>query len=387
MGGGGDHPEHHQPRRDDRPGDAGTEDLVLAQVGEHFHAHFLQVLANGSEHGADGGIAGTDVVAEVPQAVFEMVGALPHHLPPVITVDNFLEGHLQGFHIGHREGLGEYLGPGVVGDPVAHLGAGGGVAADGSKGFGEGAEVEVDFLLDTQVIGGAPAFLADNADAVGIVDEYPGVVFAGQGGDTLQVGQVAGHAVDALGEDHHAAFAVLVDALENRLEVVHVIVTEESDIGFSGVGALGAESGIHDAGMGQLVHNQGIIGSGEGNDSSQDAHISVVEQEGIFLLGMLGQGFLQGQVIAGGAAHHPAAHRGTDRPLVGGFHGGGFDLRIMGQADIVVHRPHDILLTLVIHPGAREIVNHRKGKEAVTGGPETAEVTFICCAFVENVCH
>ncbi len=169
MSCGGDHPEHNQSGRNHGPGNTGTENLVLSEVGEHAHSHFFEVVANRSENGANRRITGTNLVTKVFQSIFELIGAFPHYFPAIITIRNFLKGNLEGFDVSHRQCFCKYLGTGIVGNPVPDFGGCCRIATDGGERFGESTEVYIDFFLDSQMISSSPAFFAYDANSMGII--------------------------------------------------------------------------------------------------------------------------------------------------------------------------------------------------------------------------
>ena len=105
---------------------------------------------------------------------------------------------------------------------VHHLRAGGHVAAQAGQGLGEGAHVDVHFILQAEVAGRAASALAQHAQAVGVVHHDPRAVLLRQAADLRQVGDVALHAEHAVGHDQPAR--IVRDLLELNLQLLHVLV-------------------------------------------------------------------------------------------------------------------------------------------------------------------
>src|SRR6185312_1032172 len=79
--------------------------------------------------------------------------------------------------------------------------------------------------------------LADDPEAVGVVDVEQGAVLTRHGGEGADVRRVAGHAVDAVHADQAGAVAL---GAQQLVEVVGILEAEALDGGAAGAGDLAA---------------------------------------------------------------------------------------------------------------------------------------------------
>ena len=178
--------------------------------------------------------------------------------------------------------------------------------------------------------------LTEETEAVGVVDEDAEIELLLKGNDLVELAKSTGHAVNALGDEEHAA-AVLVGLLagagEDLLAVRHVVVA------IFVLAAYMEADAVQKAGVTLGVIDDDVVTRGEGVDGRNDTLIAEIVQEGVFLLLELRELALESLVIAGVARHHTRAHRIREAPLCGGLGIGLADLRMVGQSEIIVETP------------------------------------------------
>ena len=220
---------------------------------------------------------------------------------------------------------------------LRHLRRCGHIAAQGRQRLGEGAHIDIHLILQPEIAGSAAAALAQHAQAVGIVHHDPRAVLPGQPADLRQLGDVAAHGEHAVGNDQHAAFAV--DLLQNAFQLRHVTVAVTQHFTIAHLAA-----GI-DAGVVFLVADHIVVAVHQGGDNAHVGLESGAEGDNTALAQELGQLRLQLQMQLQRSVKEPGAGAaGTvflqrlDACLD--------DLRMDGQAQIVVGAQHDPALSL-----------------------------------------
>ena len=116
--------------------------------------------------------------------------------------------------------------------------------------------------------------LAEHPDAVGVVDHHHGVVLLGQFDDFGQLGDVAFHRENAVDDDE--LVGVLL-ALENQLQVLHVVVAVFAHVGEGKAGA------VDDRGVVGAVDDDGLIAAGQGAEDALVDHEPGRKYKGLFL--------------------------------------------------------------------------------------------------------
>lgn len=228
------------------------------------------------------------------------------------------------------EGVGEEVRAGALAQQGDDLGAGCDVAAGGAaEGLAEGAGDDVDAVHDAVQLGGAAAAGADEADRVRVVDHHHGVVPLGQVADLGERGDVAVHREDAVGDDELAAGAALGRLLELLLQVGHVAV------GVAEAAGLGEADAVDDRGVVEGVGDDGVLGA---EDRLEDAAVGV-EAGGVedrVLLAEEGREAGLQLLVHLLRAADEADGRHAVAPAVERRVGGGDDLGVVGQAQVVV---------------------------------------------------
>jgi hypothetical protein len=95
--------------------------------------------------------------------------------------------------------------------------------------FAEGPHDDVDFIKDTEMLGGAGARRPQYPDSVGLVYVDPRSIAFRKGHSTRQVREVAFHAEDTLRNDQDSLFRRAM--AEATQKMVHVVVTESNRAG------------------------------------------------------------------------------------------------------------------------------------------------------------
>ncbi len=304
---------------------------------------------------------------------------MPHALPEVRAVIHDIEGSRKGFNVDHRKTLGKYVRPCVVSNVVNRPRLAGGNPTDSGEGLRKGSEIEIDPVLYTEVLAGAPTGFAHHAEAVGIVDEHPRTVALLELADLGESGDVPSHPVYPLGHDEDAALAVLVCSLEVILQVVHVVVLERTEAS----ARRSQDRPVDDRGMGELVHDDLIILSNERGDRTDDPEISVVEEHSSGLAKVAGEPTLERLVLLGVSGEQSRPHRGVGAPSLHRGDGRSLYLLVAGQSEVVVDGPHDYVLAAESHAGPGKSLQYRLGEITVALRAEAAEVASVTSAFVE----
>ena len=194
---------------------------------------------------------------------------------------------------------------------------------------------QVDVLLHPEMLACAPAVPAQDTHGVGLVDQDAGVVFLGQRDDLVQGRDVPFHAEDAVDDDELALFER--QALQDALQVGHVVVLELVDL------RLGQAAGVDDAGVDQAVGDDGVAFAGHRGDDGLVGLEAGAHRLGRFLSRELGQPPLHLLVDI----HRPAQETrsaGGHAVAVDGRLGGGLDLGVLHQPQVIVGADHDHVL-------------------------------------------
>ena len=303
-------------------------------------------------HRGDAGLGLANVEAFLAETVLDGVGdlpALPAELVSLGAVDD-LQALDVAEHERHRLALSIQLGTEVGAEVVYDLVGTCNEAADAGHALRERTYVEVHGVHAAELLGSSASVLAEEAEAVGIVDHEAEIVFCLECGDLVQDTHRAGHSVDALGDEEHSA-AVLVGLLagpgEDPFAVDDVVVAVF-------VLAAGVETdAVHEAGVALGVIDDDVVPVGDGVYGGDDALVAEVEEEGVLLLLEVGEHLLQLLVIPGMAGHHAGAHRICEAPLCGSLGVGLAHLGMVGQSKVVVEAPIEDFLAVEDHMGTQ----------------------------------
>ena len=195
-------------------------------------------------------------------------------------------------------------------------------------------------MFQTEVLRGTAPVGAADADSVCVVHHQPAAVAILELDDARQVGEVALHREDAVHDDDHAS--IVVDGLDLVLQISHVVVAELVVL------AEAQAAAVDDARVIQAVE-QGDVEAAE--QAREDAEIDLEAggkgQRGL-ALHEFGQAFLELHVEVERAVEQARAG------ATGAVHGqrrrgGGLDLRVAGEAEVVVGAQHHELAPLARH--------------------------------------
>ncbi len=124
----------------------------------------------------DRGLCCAGIIAHLPESLHHFVGIVPEPFPAFrLPLDDLKCRVTAATEAGGGGGKYKRARPCVSYNVLC--GVGGDKSPHGSHGLAEGAHDHVDFLLNAEMFACPPAGLAQNADAVGVVDHYPGAVF------------------------------------------------------------------------------------------------------------------------------------------------------------------------------------------------------------------
>ncbi|MCU1555299.1 MAG: hypothetical protein JWM13_2785 [Arthrobacter sp.] len=172
---------------------------------------------------------------------------------------------------------------------------------------------------------------AQKAYGVGVIHHDQGVVLFGELADRFQRRQETVHGEDAVRDDDLPAGRILLGRGLDQLglEVRHVLVGVAEALG------LAEPDAVDDRGVVQGVGDHGVLRAEEGLENAAVGVKATGEQDGVLRAEELRDTFLQGQVQVLGAADE--AHAGhAEAPLVHRCLGGGDDLRVVREAQVVV---------------------------------------------------
>jgi len=341
----------HQPVNDVSFGDDGiyydgAEDvIVFPEV--HYHGSGLGDVSF-HIYGGNGGIGLSDVKATVFQAFLQFV----HYAPQLLTQFRLGLQQLEPFEVAdgdwHRKAFGEDLAAGVIANVVDDGSVACHECADGGHGFGEGREIQVDVILDALFFTCAGACFSKGAEAVRIVYEETELVILFQGGDLFEPALVAGHAEDAFRDDEDPPGILLFykggGALQLFFAVFKIVVLEY--VAMAGVKA----EAVDDAGVAFGVVYDDVMAAAYGVDGAHNTLVAIVKQGGILFPFKGRQLSFQLLVIVAVTTHHTGSHGGGHTKLGGGFCVDLADLRVVGEAQVVIQAPDDLFFSPEIHP-------------------------------------
>ena len=161
---------------------------------------------------------------------------------------------------------------------VRHAAAGCHIAAERGERLGERAHVDIDLILEPVIACRAAAALADDAEAMRIVNHDARTVFLRQRADLGQIGNIAAHGEYAVGHDQAACrFRHLLQLL---FKVRHVVVLVAQHL------AIGQLAAVVEAGVIFSIHDNIIMQADDGADNAEigleargEGHDRVLAQE------------------------------------------------------------------------------------------------------------
>ncbi len=272
------------------------------------------------------------IVAHGPEAGPHALRDGPETGPELrLRLEHVQDGQDRGDRGRRRRGAEDQR-PGVVLDVGDDRLRAGHDAADRGEGLAEGAHDQVDLAFEAEVLGRAAAVRAEDADAVGVVDEDPGPVLPGQRDDARQVGDVALHAEDAVDDDELAGPGI--ERGEQPLEVLHVVVAVLVD------GRERQAAGVDDAGVDHAVDEDVVALPGDRGDDAEVGLVARAEGQGGLAVQELGQPLLE-LLVEVDRAGQEARAAGPDPVAVDRRLGRRLGQGMIGQAEVVVRADHD----------------------------------------------
>ena len=186
------------------------------------------------------------------------------------------------------------------------------------------------------MLGSSPSVRAEKAEAMGVVNQYTERIFLLESDYLIQFTEGSGHTVNTL-SDQQDTTAVLISlsasAGKNLLAVNHIVVAV-----FVLAADMEADS-VQQAGMALGVIDYDIMATRQSVDSRDDTLITEVVEESVLLLLEVGEYLLELLMVAGVSRHHPGSHRICKTPIGSSLRVSLADLRMVGQAKIVVKGP------------------------------------------------
>lgn len=241
---------------------------------------------------------------------------------------------------GGSDGGGEDVGADGVFHPVDGLLVGGDETAHGGEALGEGAHDEFHILELAEMVAGAAAFTAENAETVGLVDHKGGVVFVADVDHLVDMGHVAFHGENTVGDDELGSLEGCF--LQHALKVGHVVMFV-----FLGVG-VGNEFAFHDGGMDALVVEEVVAAGDDVGDDAAVGEEAGGEEHDVVLAKEFSQFVLQLDMDVEGTVEERRAGA-TGAVLVNGTFGGFFQTRVVGESEIGIGTEHKNLTLTSLH--------------------------------------
>ena len=193
------------------------------------------------------------------------------------------------------------------------------------------------------MVGGAAAFVAEDAEAVGVVHDEEAILFLGGGDDFGNGRDVALHGVNAFEGDDLGGFGGLVG--KEFAEVGGVVVGEAFGAG------LGQANAGPNGGVEVFVAEDDVAFLGEGLDGRHAGDVAGDGDVAGFLADEGGEFFLEALVV-GAAAVGEAGAGGAGAPFGEGALAGGDDFGMVGEAEVIIAAEHDHLAPIEPHMGA-----------------------------------
>jgi len=176
-------------------------------------------------------------------------------------------------------------------------------------------------------LGGAASGGTDEADGVRVVDHDDRVVSVGEVADLSQPGEVTIHREHPVGGDEPAPCAFALG--QARFELVHIAVGVAQPLG------LAEADTVDDRRVVERVGDHGVLGTEQRLEQAAVGVEARVIEDRVLGAQELAQAILQALVDLLRAANKPH-RRQPIAPFVKRSMGGGKDLRVVGQAKVIV---------------------------------------------------
>lgn len=192
--------------------------------------------------------------------------------------------------------------------------------------------MDVDVLAQAELIGETAAAVSKNACAVGFIEQERGAKAILQLHDLAEWSEVAVHAEDRFGDDIEPGCGMFLPGPRKLIgEVSEVVMTEDAQ------GGTAQTSAVHEAGVTEFVQKNYVALGGEGLQGAGAGGVTTAEEQGgggVFE----GSKFLLAFVVRGLRSRNEARGPGAGAEAAGGFERGGHDLRVRGEAEVIVRR-------------------------------------------------
>ena len=205
----------------------------------------------------------------------------------------------------------------------------------------------VDLVHHPVVLGRAPAGGAQEAGGVAVVDHHQRIVLLGQGRDLVQFRDVAVHAEGAVGGDQPGT--AIPRGLQGLFQRLHVAVRVAVALGLAQADA------VDDRGVVEGVRDDGVLRAEQGLEQAAVGIETRGVEDRVVGAEKVRNGSLELLVQVLRAADEPHAGE-TEAMIVQRLVGGGDDVRVVGEAEVVVGAKVDELTTRTSRDGRRRAV-------------------------------
>lgn len=190
--------------------------------------------------------------------------------------------------------------------------------------------MDVDVVGEAELVGETAAAVSEDAGAMGFIEQENCAEAVLQLHDLAERGEVTIHAEDRFGDDIEPGGGMFLPGPSKLFgEVGDVVMTEDTQGGTAETGA------VHEAGVTEFVQKNDVVFGGEGLQGAGAGGVTAAEDEGGGGVFERGEFFLElvvGRLGAGDKARGAGARAET----AGGFERGGHDLRVRGEAEVIV---------------------------------------------------
>ena len=277
---------------------------------------------------------------------------LPRVFPKLVDALGFGLEDFQGLEHAADDRGGERGGEdeaaGLVAQVFDDLALAGDESAHRAERFREGAHDDVDLVVDSEMVDRAAAERAEDAEGVGLVDVGERAVFLRRLEDGRQVGDVAGHAEDAV--EHDELAGVGGQALEAVAQRNGGVVAEGHELRRRELAA------VDDAGVVLAVAEDGVALLGEGGERALVREKAGREQQHRLALEVIGKRFLE-LLVEADVAVEQAGAGAAGAELARRVAGGLDHALVLGEAEVVVRPDHDLGLAAADHVVADRFVD------------------------------
>jgi len=327
---------------DDGVAEADDEDVVPEELFGHGDGGF----GGADDDGADGGGGFEDIEIGLGGDLFAAV--LRDVLEPLHAIglghEDF-DGFVRTGGDRHGQGVTKEGWSAALDDEVDELlGARDESAGPAAESFAQGAGEDVDLADHVVVFLCASSGFAHDAVGVGVVDDEECVVLIAEFSECGEVGDVAFHREDAVGDEPDLArhFRVFLGLFKNFADGVHVGVFVDAFLDtFLDDG--GEAHRVDDAGVVEFVGDDDVAGFADGGEECFGRVPARDEGVGCFGAHVFGDGFFEGQVWGEGAADETDGSRAR-AVFLECFDPGFDDIGMIGEPEVVVRAHADAFM-------------------------------------------